>query len=160
MKAMVFAAGLGTRLRPITDTMPKALVPVCGKPLLYHTIRKLRDAGYDEIVVNIHHFPEQIRKYLADNDFGVKIDISDDGIVSICGVDPEFYLACALRSPFCGISKASLKSVLRLVERNSASGATVAERFVSLSDSDFSGSGIPDDDSAALSRSFSSPSPC
>ncbi|MBO4455512.1 MAG: nucleotidyltransferase family protein [Bacteroidales bacterium] len=78
MKAMVFAAGLGTRLRPITDTMPKALVPVCGKPLLYHTIRKLRDAGYDEIVVNIHHFPEQIRKYLADNDFGVKIDISDE----------------------------------------------------------------------------------
>ena len=78
MKAMVFAAGLGTRLRPITDSMPKALVPVCGKPLLYHTICKLRDAGYDEIVVNIHHFPDQIRKYLADNDLGVHISISDE----------------------------------------------------------------------------------
>lgn len=78
MKAMIFAAGLGTRLRPITDTMPKALVPVCGKPLLYHTVCKLRDAGYDDIVVNVHHFPEQIRKYLADNDFGVRISISDE----------------------------------------------------------------------------------
>ena len=78
MKAMVFAAGLGTRLRPITDTMPKAMVPVCGKPLLYHTVCKLRDAGYDEIVVNVHHFPEQIRKYLSDNDLGVRIDISDE----------------------------------------------------------------------------------
>ncbi|MBO4742063.1 MAG: nucleotidyltransferase family protein [Bacteroidales bacterium] len=78
MKAMVFAAGLGTRLRPITDTMPKALVPICGRPLLYHTVCKLRDAGYDELVVNVHHFPEQIRKYLADNDLGVSIKISDE----------------------------------------------------------------------------------
>ena len=78
MKAMIFAAGLGTRLRPITDTMPKALVPVCGKPLLYHTICKLRDAGYDDIVVNVHHFPEQIREYLRAHDFGIKISISDE----------------------------------------------------------------------------------
>ena len=78
MKAMVFAAGLGTRLRPITDTMPKALVPICGRPLLFHTVCKLRDAGYDELVINIHHFPEQIRKYLADNDLGVSIKISDE----------------------------------------------------------------------------------
>ena len=75
---MIFAAGLGTRLRPITDTMPKALVPVCGKPLLYHTICKLRDAGYNDIVVNVHHFPEQIREYLQAHDFGVKISISDE----------------------------------------------------------------------------------
>lgn len=78
MKAMIFAAGLGTRLKPITDTMPKALVPVCGKPLLYHTICKLRSAGYDDIVVNVHHFPEQIRQYLQENDFGVRISISDE----------------------------------------------------------------------------------
>ena len=78
MKAMIFAAGLGTRLKPITDTMPKALVPVCGQPLLYHVITRLRDAGYDRLVVNIHHFPEQIRKYLSDNDFSIPIDISDE----------------------------------------------------------------------------------
>lgn len=78
MKAMIFAAGLGTRLRPLTDTMPKALVPVCGQPLLYHVIGKLRDAGYDHLVVNVHHFAGQIRKYLSENNFGVKISISDE----------------------------------------------------------------------------------
>lgn len=78
MKALIFAAGLGTRLRPITDSMPKALVPVCGQPLLYHVICKLRDAGYDELVVNVHHFPQQIKDYLRSHDFGVKIGISDE----------------------------------------------------------------------------------
>lgn len=78
MKAMVFAAGLGTRLKPITDTIPKALVPVCGQPLLAHVIEKLAAAGYDEIVVNVHHFAEKIKEYLSSNDFGVKILISDE----------------------------------------------------------------------------------
>lgn len=78
MKAMIFAAGLGTRLRPITDSMPKALVPVAGEPLLYHLIGKLRGAGYDQLVVNVHHFPEQIRTYLAAHDWGVKVQISDE----------------------------------------------------------------------------------
>lgn len=75
---MIFAAGLGTRLKPITDSLPKALVPVCGQPLLYHVIGKLRDAGYTELVVNVHHFPQLIREYLASHDFGVKIAISDE----------------------------------------------------------------------------------
>lgn len=78
MKAMIFAAGLGTRLKPITDTMPKALVPLCGEPLLHHLICKLRASGYDEIVVNVHHFADQIRQYLASHDFGVRICISDE----------------------------------------------------------------------------------
>lgn len=78
MKAMIFAAGLGTRLKPLTDTMPKALVPVAGKPLLGHVLEKLAGAGYDDIAVNVHHFPEQIIKYLADNDFGVHINVSDE----------------------------------------------------------------------------------
>ena len=77
-KAMVFAAGLGTRLKPLTDTMPKALVPVCGQPLLHHVLKKLTAAGYRDIVVNVHHFPEQIRNYLATNDFGARIRISDE----------------------------------------------------------------------------------
>ena len=78
MKAMVFAAGLGTRLRPITDSLPKALVPVCGEPLLYHTLHKLKAAGYTDVVVNIHHFPQMIREYLRTHDFGLNIGISDE----------------------------------------------------------------------------------
>ena len=56
MKALIFAAGLGTRLKPLTDTMPKALVPVGGKPLLEHVASKLIAAGYDSLVINVHHF--------------------------------------------------------------------------------------------------------
>jgi NDP-sugar pyrophosphorylase family protein len=78
MKAMIFAAGLGTRLKPLTDTMPKALVPVCGQPLLYHVITKLIAAGYDDIVVNVHHFPDRIIHYLHSHDFGVRISVSDE----------------------------------------------------------------------------------
>ena len=78
MKAMIFAAGLGTRLKPLTDTMPKALVPVCGQPLLYHVLTKLVKAGYDDIIVNVHHFPDQIIDYLCVHDFGARITVSDE----------------------------------------------------------------------------------
>ena len=79
MKAMIFAAGLGTRLRPLTDSMPKALVPVCGKPLLQITIEKLLSGGYDDIVVNVHHFAGQIRDFLSGRDWpGARISISDE----------------------------------------------------------------------------------
>lgn len=78
MKAMIFAAGLGTRLKPITDTLPKALVPVGGEPLLYHVITKLKAAGYTELVINVHHFAGLIREYLATHDFGLPISISDE----------------------------------------------------------------------------------
>ena len=77
MKALIFAAGLGTRLRPITDTMPKALVPVAGVPMLARVLCKLRDAGLDSFVVNVHHFAEQIERFLAENgNFGVPVAIS------------------------------------------------------------------------------------
>ena len=75
-QAMIFAAGLGTRLKPLTDTMPKALVRVGGQPLLWHVIMKLKKAGYERIVVNVHHFASQITDYLAANDhFGLDIRI-------------------------------------------------------------------------------------
>ena len=79
MQAMIFAAGLGTRLKPVTDTMPKALVPVGGKPLIGHVIGRLKEAGTDKIVVNVHHFASQIIDFLRTNDnFGVDISISDE----------------------------------------------------------------------------------
>lgn len=62
---MIFAAGLGTRLKPLTDTLPKALVPVCEKPLLEHVARKLMAAGFDEAVVNIHYFADKIEEWVA-----------------------------------------------------------------------------------------------
>ena len=76
---MIFAAGLGTRLKPLTDIMPKALVPVAGKPMLEHVINKLKSAGFDEIVINVHHFADQIVDFLkANNNFGIQIRISDE----------------------------------------------------------------------------------
>ena len=78
-QAMIFAAGLGTRLRPLTDTMPKALVRVGGEPLLHRVIMNLKSAGFERIVVNVHHFAEQIIDYLKTNDnFGLDIRISDE----------------------------------------------------------------------------------
>lgn len=79
MRAMIFAAGLGTRLRPLTDTMPKALVPVAGKPMLEHVILKLISAGFNDIIINIHHFGDQIIDFLkTNNNFGINISISDE----------------------------------------------------------------------------------
>ncbi len=79
MTAMIFAAGLGTRLKPLTDTMPKALVPVHGQPLLAYQIDKLKRAGINDIIVNVHHFPDMIIDYLRENDnFGCNIHISDE----------------------------------------------------------------------------------
>lgn len=78
-QAMIFAAGLGTRLKPLTDTMPKALVRVGGEPLLWHVIQKLKASGYERLVVNVHHFAEQIVDYLnANQNFGLDIRISDE----------------------------------------------------------------------------------
>jgi NDP-sugar pyrophosphorylase family protein len=78
-QAMIFAAGLGTRLKPLTDTMPKAMVRVGGQPLIWHVIQKLKQSGYERIVVNVHHFADQIVDYLKANDnFGLDIRISDE----------------------------------------------------------------------------------
>lgn len=87
-QAMIFAAGLGTRLKPLTDTMPKALVRVGGQSLLWHVIMKLKAAGYERIVVNVHHFAQQIIDYLQTNgNFGLDIRISDetDGLLETGG---------------------------------------------------------------------------
>lgn len=78
-QAMIFAAGLGTRLRPLTDNMPKALVNVGGKPLIDHVISRLANAGFERIVVNVHHFADMIVRHLDDvNIHGVQVLISDE----------------------------------------------------------------------------------
>ena len=75
---MIFAAGLGTRLKPITDSIPKALVEINGKPLLYYAIMSLKNAGITSIIINTHHFSQQIISYINSTNFGLTIEISDE----------------------------------------------------------------------------------
>jgi NDP-sugar pyrophosphorylase family protein len=80
MKAMILAAGLGTRLRPLTNDRPKALVEVAGRTLLEITIARLREFGVREVIVNVHHFAGMIAEYLREkNNFGMRIEISEEG---------------------------------------------------------------------------------
>lgn len=75
---MIFAAGLGTRLKPLTDTMPKALVRVGGCPLITHTVNRLIGFGYDHFVVNVHHFAQDIMDYVRMQDYGRLVQFSDE----------------------------------------------------------------------------------
>jgi len=88
--AFIFAAGLGTRLRPLTDTRPKALVEIAGKPLLQIAIEKIKGAGFQRIVVNAHHFAEQIFDFVEKTDFGVEVIISHEKeqLLDTAGVPP------------------------------------------------------------------------
>jgi NDP-sugar pyrophosphorylase family protein len=82
MKAMVFAAGLGTRLRPLTNDCPKALVTVGGRTLLEVTLLRLRSFGVNEAIVNVHHFADRIVDYLqAKRNFGMRIEISREDVL-------------------------------------------------------------------------------
>ena len=76
---MILAAGLGTRLKPLTDTLPKALLPINDKPLLFHIIQKLKQIGVNRLIINVHHHAEQIIRYLRDNSyFDITIEISHE----------------------------------------------------------------------------------
>jgi len=77
MKAMILAAGLGTRLRPLTDDRPKALVEVAGRTLLETTLTRLHGFGVREVIINVHHFADMIVEYLRNNaSFGMRIEVS------------------------------------------------------------------------------------
>lgn len=77
MKTLIFAAGLGTRLKPLTDTMPKALVPVCGRPLIEHVSRKLRASGVESAVVNVHHFADMVEEWTRAQEI-MPMEVSDE----------------------------------------------------------------------------------
>jgi len=82
VKAMILAAGLGTRLRPLTNTRPKALVETGGRTLLEITLARLREFGFRDVIINVHHFPDMIVDYLrANENFGMHIEISREEIV-------------------------------------------------------------------------------
>jgi NDP-sugar pyrophosphorylase family protein len=82
MKAMILAAGLGTRLRPLTDDRPKALVEVAGRTLLEITLARLRTFGVRQVIVNVHHFADRVVEYLkANNNFGMYIEVSREEVL-------------------------------------------------------------------------------
>jgi len=82
MKAMILAAGLGTRLRPLTDDRPKALVEVAGRTMLGITLARLREFGVREVIVNVHHFADMVVDYLKTNDnFGMRIEVSREDVL-------------------------------------------------------------------------------
>ena len=82
MKAMILAAGLGTRLRPLTDNRPKALVEIAGRTLLEITLSRLRAVGVREVIINVHHFADMILEYLKTNDnFGMRIEVSREEVL-------------------------------------------------------------------------------
>jgi len=82
MKAMILAAGLGTRLRPLTDTRPKALVELSGRTLLEITLTRLRSFGITEVIINVHHFADQVIAYLKSHkNFGMRIEISREEVL-------------------------------------------------------------------------------
>jgi NDP-sugar pyrophosphorylase family protein len=82
MKAMILAAGLGTRLRPLTDDRPKALVEIAGRTLLEITLSRLRAYGIREVIINVHHFADMILEYLKTNDnFGMRIEVSREEVL-------------------------------------------------------------------------------
>lgn len=82
MKAMILAAGLGTRLRPLTDDRPKALVKIGGRTMLEITLCRLRDVGVREVIINLHHFAELVVDYLKANDnFDMRIEISREEVL-------------------------------------------------------------------------------
>ena len=87
MKAMILAAGRGTRLRPLTDDRPKALVEVAGRTLLEICLERLREFGVREVIVNTHHFAEMVEAYLkAHGNFGMRIEISrEDALLDTGG---------------------------------------------------------------------------
>ena len=125
MQAMIFAAGLGTRLKPLTDNMPKALVKVGGEPLIKRVIDKLSASGVDRIVVNVHHFAQQITDYLNDNaNFCKDIRISDetDGLLETGGGIKKAYPLFDSSSPILIhnvdiLSNVDLRSFYQLAEK-------------------------------------------
>lgn len=140
---LIFAAGLGTRLKPLTDTMPKALVPLAGKPLLQWQVEKLRDAGITDIVVNVHHFPDMIIDAIrVHNGWGCHITVSDerDLLLDTGGGLKKMYKAtkdnvqCTMRQEAilaCNVdilSNIDLKDFIRRYEQTGVSQLAVSER--------------------------------
>lgn len=137
MVGMIFSAGLGTRLKPLTDTMPKALVPLAGKPLLQWQVEKLRDAGITDIIVNVHHFPDMIIDAIrANKGWGCNITVSDERDLLLDtggGLKKALTPYTLHRTPIlaCNVdilSNIDLRALVRAYEQTGVSQLVVSER--------------------------------
>jgi NDP-sugar pyrophosphorylase family protein len=128
---MILAAGLGTRLRPLTNDRPKALVEIAGRTLLEITLARLRSVGVTEVIVNVHHFADMVSGYLQSHDnFGMKIEVSreDDALLDTGGglkKAAHFFLENSSNEPFIlhnvdVISTIDLERMIRVHKQNSA----------------------------------------
>jgi NDP-sugar pyrophosphorylase family protein len=146
MKAMILAAGMGTRLRPLTDDRPKALVEVAGRTMLEIVLRRLLAAGVREVIINTHHFADMISEYLEVNrNFGMRIEVSreDELLDSGGGLKKAawFFLEDGAHSqePFIlhnvdVISNIDLAAMLRFhLEQNALATLAVQDRVTSRS---------------------------
>jgi len=143
MKAMIFAAGLGTRLRPLTDARPKALVEVGGTTLLERTLSRLREVGVRDVIINVHHFADMIAGYLSRNgNFGMRVELSREEALLDTGGGlkkaAHFFLqeASAARQPFFihnvdVISTIDLDRMLRFHTEHQALAALAVQERVS-----------------------------
>lgn len=135
MKAMILAAGLGTRLRPLTDNKPKALVELEGRTLLEITLERLRSFGVSEVIVNVHHFADLVVEYLRANaNFGLRIEVSREDLLLDTGGGLKraawFFLEGQSDEPFL-LHNVDIVSAINLEEmaeahKNSAALATLA----------------------------------
>src|SRR5438876_4608329 len=142
MKAMILAAGLGTRLRPLTDDRPKALVEINGRTLLEITLSRLRQFGVSEVIVNAHHFADVLIDYLRrHHNFGIRIEISREDVLLDTGgglkKGAHFFLSDATDEPFIlhnvdVLSTIDLRQVLRVHrEQNALATLAVQDRRTS-----------------------------
>ncbi len=128
MKAMVLAAGLGTRLRPLTDTRPKALVEIGGRTLLEITLKRLQAFGVRDVIINVHHFADMVIDFLrAHGEFGMNIEISREDILLDTGggLKKAAYFFSGDNEPFLlhNVDVISTIDLQRMIECHLASGA-------------------------------------
>jgi NDP-sugar pyrophosphorylase family protein len=130
VKAMILAAGLGTRLRPLTDDRPKALVEVAGRTLLEITLGRLQAFGIREVIVNVHHFADMVVEYLAaKKNFGMRIEVSEEEVLLDTGGGLKkaayFFLEDSGEEPFVlhNVDVISTIDLRRMVEFHKGHGA-------------------------------------
>ena len=127
MKAMILAAGLGTRLRPLTNDRPKALVEVAGRTMLEITLRRLRAFGIREVIVNVHHFADMVVDYLKKNDnFGMRIEISREDVLLDTGGGLKKAAWFFLENGLPAIADEPFRSAQRRCAQHDRSGAHAA----------------------------------